>query len=231
MAFCVNCGKELNPVSAFCTYCGAPVSQEASGKTEDALNALNSYSASQSNDGFAQVENHGASAGLGLSYASFKVDGDVSNPAASQGMTKEAGQRSGIVPPNTLLANWEIDRGMLVLGILTFPSVNIVLTKIFEGRSVPVVVYVVYLLISLVFIAFQIAYSIKVYPSYYSTKPLVEDRKLVSYLNGLGGIIFGILWSKNMEKNKKGISYIVAAIVFSIEFISIVNSLVLFFIS
>lgn len=229
MAFCANCGKELILGSSFCTYCGAPVSQESLGKTEDIASVPKSNSLPQSSDGFAQAVKHGASAGSGLSCASFKADSDVSKPVASRVETEGIGQRDGIVPPNALLANWEIDWGMLLLGIFTFPSLNIVFTKIVEGRPLPVAVYLVYFLISLTFIAFQITYSVRVYPSYYSTKPLVKDRKLVSYLNGLGGTLFGILWSKNMEKNKKGISYIVAALVFASEFISIVRTLVEYF--
>lgn len=226
MAFCANCGKELIPGSSFCTYCGASVSQESSGKTEDIASVPNSNSVPQSSEGFAQVVKHGASAGSRLSRASFKADSDVSKPVASQVEAEGIGRRDGTVPPNALLANWEIDWGMLLLGIFTFPSLNIVFTKIVEGKPLPVAVYVVYFLISLMFIAFQITYSIRVYPSYYSAKPLVKDRKLVSYLNGLGGTLFGILWSKNMEKNKKGISYIVATLVFASEFISIVRMFV-----
>lgn len=230
MAFCTYCGKELNPGSAFCTYCGAPVSQEAFGKAEEALNLPNSYSALQSNDGSVQAINHEVFGGSGLSEVSTQTVGYESKSATGQVETRETCQRSGIVPPNDLLANWKTDWGMLVLGIFTIPLVFFVLMKLSGVRPLQDAVIVAYYLIALMLVTFQFFYSIRFYPSYFSTTPLVNDRKLVSYLNGLGGSIFGIIWSINMAKNTKGHLHAVAALVFATQFITDIKLFVEYFI-
>lgn len=226
MAFCANCGKELILGSSFCTHCGAPVPQEALGKTEGIASIPNSNSVPQSSDGFAQAVKHGASAGSGLSWASFKIDSDVLKPVASQVEAEGIGRRDGTVPPNALLANWEIDWGMLLLGVFTVPLINVVLIVLFDGMTIPIPLFAVYIILFLINVIFQIVYSLRFYHSYFSEKPLLNEVKLVSYLNGFGGGLIGLLWSYNMILRKKGVSYIVAAVLFAIEFINIVMWLV-----
>lgn len=115
---------------------------------------------------------------------------------------------------------------MLLLGVFTVPLINVVLIVLFDGMTIPIPLFAVYIILFLINVIFQIVYSLRFYPSYFSEKPLLNEVKLVSYLNGFGGGLIGLLWSYNMILRKKGVSYIVAAVLFAIEFINIVMWLV-----
>ena len=68
-------------------------------------------------------------------------------------------------------------------------------------------------LASVVILVATIYYAVKVYPSYFSDKPLLTSSSTISFLNGLfGGIIFGCLWNYNLTNEKMGVSYIVVTI-------------------
>jgi hypothetical protein len=58
----------------------------------------------------------------------------------------------------------------------------------------------------------QLLYALKVYPSYFSEKPLLKSSKLISSANlAFGGVPFGLIWNGNLTKKTKGISYKVFA--------------------
>jgi hypothetical protein len=59
----------------------------------------------------------------------------------------------------------------------------------------------------------MIIYALKVYPSYFTDKPVFKSSKVISFANfAFGAVIFGILWNTNLTAKKKGVSYIVSAV-------------------
>lgn len=71
--------------------------------------------------------------------------------------------------------------------------------------------------------AIVIAYSLIFYRSYFTEKPIIKSSKAISFLNyAVSSIVFGWCWNQNLKKShdadspKKGVSYIVAIVLFSI---------------
>jgi hypothetical protein len=59
----------------------------------------------------------------------------------------------------------------------------------------------------------MIIYALRVYPSYFTDKPVFKSNKVISFANfTFGAVIFGILWNTNLTAKKKGVSYIVSAV-------------------
>jgi hypothetical protein len=59
----------------------------------------------------------------------------------------------------------------------------------------------------------MITYALRVYPSYFTDKPVFKSSKVISFANfTFGAVIFGALWNTNLTEKKKGVSYIVSAI-------------------
>ncbi|MDR1185645.1 MAG: hypothetical protein LBK67_12750 [Coriobacteriales bacterium] len=59
----------------------------------------------------------------------------------------------------------------------------------------------------------MIIYALRVYPSYFTNKPVFKSSKVISFANfTFGPVIFGVLWNNNLTEKKKGVSYIVSAI-------------------
>jgi len=64
--------------------------------------------------------------------------------------------------------------------------------------------------LSIAYIVFAIVYAAKIYPSYFTDKPMLASSEAVSFLNTfVGGIIFGLLWNHNLTLKNKGISNVV----------------------
>lgn len=68
----------------------------------------------------------------------------------------------------------------------------------------------------LLWFGIRAAYALVVYPSYFTSKPLVKSSKAISFLNySVGWVIFGALWNSNLRcssierRPKKGCSHIV----------------------
>ena len=61
-----------------------------------------------------------------------------------------------------------------------------------------------------------IIYASKIYPSYFTRKPLLKSNKAISFANLMfGGLIFGCLWNSNLTNKVKGYSHIVFAVIAS----------------
>lgn len=58
----------------------------------------------------------------------------------------------------------------------------------------------------------MLIYALKVYPSYFTDKPVFKSNKIISCANFTFGSWVGALWNTNLTKKKKGVSYIITAV-------------------
>lgn len=73
---------------------------------------------------------------------------------------------------------------------------------------------------SLAYLIFCIVYAAKIYPSYFTEKPMITSNEAISFLNTfVGGIIFGLLWNHNLTRQDKGISNIVFIVLIGVSFV------------
>jgi len=76
------------------------------------------------------------------------------------------------------------------------------------------------ILLRTAFSLLSVYYALVVFPTYFTAKPRLTNTKVVSFANGFfGGVIFGLLWNRNLTKKTQGISYIVFTVVLLIVFI------------
>jgi len=62
----------------------------------------------------------------------------------------------------------------------------------------------------MVYIVIAIIYAAVIYPSLFTENPKAQSPEKISFVNGLfGGLLFGLIWNRNLTKGKKGISYII----------------------
>jgi hypothetical protein len=74
--------------------------------------------------------------------------------------------------------------------------------------------------LAIAYLIFTIVYAAKIYPSYFSDKPMISSSEAVSFLNTFcGGIIFGLLWNHNLTLKNKGISNVVFIVLIAVEFV------------
>lgn len=85
-----------------------------------------------------------------------------------------------------------------------------------------------YLVAMMVILGLQISYAAKVYPSYFTNKPMLRSSNAISFANFMfGGVIFGCIWNHNLTTRTKGISYIVAIVLYVVPtIIPVVNLLI-----
>ena len=125
---------------------------------------------------------------------------------------------TGYVVP--LFNTWKTSVPFSILGlVIGFPLFLIVSTligyivvgmpiSIIFGRGTTPSSYVPFVVI--VGTAIRIFYAAKVYPSFFTKKPMLKSSNTISFANFMmGGVIFGCLWNGNLTKREKGISYIV----------------------
>ena len=63
-------------------------------------------------------------------------------------------------------------------------------------------------------------YAAKIYPSYFTDKPMIDSPEAVSFLNTfVGGIIFGLIWNHNLTRKEKGIAHIVFIVFIAVAFV------------
>lgn len=59
----------------------------------------------------------------------------------------------------------------------------------------------------------RIVYALVFYPSYFTDKPVIKSNRVISFLNfSFGYVVFGALWNRSLTMKKKGVSYIVSAV-------------------
>jgi len=70
-------------------------------------------------------------------------------------------------------------------------------------------------ILALAYIVLLLSYPSKVYPSYFSEKPRLRSARQISFLNCfVGGLVFGLLWNRNLTRCEKGISnYVLFAVI------------------
>lgn len=86
-----------------------------------------------------------------------------------------------------------------------------------EANSMFSITYEILLIILTVF---SITYAAYFFPSIFTAKPKISSEKAIAFLNGLcGGLIFGLCWQFNLQKNVKGISNIVFIVIQAIAVI------------
>jgi hypothetical protein len=118
-----------------------------------------------------------------------------------------------------LLGTWKTNVLFTVLGVLAAMIVNG-----FAGGSVdangevtsasPMVG-----IFSLIYVVFCIVYAAKIYPSYFTDKPMISSNEAISFLNTfVGGIIFGLFWNHNLTRREKGIAHIVFIVIIAATF-------------
>ena len=118
-----------------------------------------------------------------------------------------------------LLAKWQTNVLFTVLGVIAAMAING-----FTGGSVDadgnVTGGTMTGILALVYVIFCIVYAAKIYPSYFTDKPMIESSQAISFLNTfVGGIIFGLLWNHNLTRREKGISNIVFIVLIAAAFV------------
>ncbi|MDD7431746.1 MAG: zinc ribbon domain-containing protein [Coriobacteriaceae bacterium] len=204
MAFCTSCGKEIDPSAAFCTYCGARMEERV---TADV--ALGAHE--KATDGV------GGNAGVVISQEPpvlqrFPVQDGNDSSAGYQGVSSDA-MNSGsfpsgigggsaptssyqeVRPPatNDLLENWKYDPFLVALGFA--PMVLLVIVNAFiqlvGSYSTITAVSTVSLILMFVHFAFSLVYVLVIHKSLFSEKPMINNVKLVSFLNAFAGSAAG----------------------------------------
>ncbi len=118
------------------------------------------------------------------------------------------------------LANWATSAGYTILGILACTAVNaltsnaMLSTASFSVASMGVI-------FSFIYLVFVIVYAVKIYPSFFSSEPMVNGSSAISFLNGFaGGIIFGLIWNHNLTLKRKGVAHIVYVVLIAVAALS-----------
>ncbi len=120
-------------------------------------------------------------------------------------MNKE-NARNQVITDSEALNTWHTKPVPFIIGIL--------IAVIYARIPLPDSLLTVDLIIAGLFFIFGIVYALKIYPSYFTVKPMIRNSNVISFLNGLcGSIIFGCIWNSNLTNRKKGVSNIVYVVV------------------
>ena len=120
-----------------------------------------------------------------------------------------------------VLKGWKEHSGFDIFGLAVSVAIVSIINNIIdidESYAIPAAVALsVYLTIGIV-------YVFAFYPSYFKEKPLIRSNKAICFLNYFcGGLILGYLRNHNLKRSHeerralKGVSYIVAGILFSVS--------------
>jgi hypothetical protein len=131
---------------------------------------------------------------------------------------------NGVAP---LLGKWQTNVLFTVLGIVATMILNG-----FAGGSVDAEGNVqggaMTGVLALAYLVFCIVYAVKIYPSYFSDKPMIESNEAISFLNAfVGGIIFGLIWNHYLTLGNKGIAHIVFVALIGASFVLAILAVVL----
>lgn len=141
-----------------------------------------------------------ASEAAGTQYAP-QTQGTVPPPPPYMGSQPlQPMQPAGPLP---LGGRWQTNTVFTIIGIVAAMAINGFIGG-FEEANTLIGIF------SLIYVVFCIVYALKIYPSYFTDKPMIESCEAISALNGfVGGIIWGLLWNHNLTRGEKGISHIV----------------------
>jgi len=120
-----------------------------------------------------------------------------------------------------LLGTWKTNALFTVLGVLAAGAFNgfvgATTTDANGMSSAPSSLQGIF---ALVYLVFCIVYALKIYPSYFSEKPMINSSEAISFLNTFaGGIIFGLIWNHNLTRMEKGIAHIVYVVLIGVSFV------------
>lgn len=202
MAFCTSCGKVLDPRAAFCTNCGArveehltaDVAQGAHDETCDLVDGkaavvvsqdspvLQRFPMQDGNDSTASQQGASSSAMNGGSFSSGMGGGSASLP-----------QEVRPSAVNSLLENWKYDPFLVAVGFVPMAILVIVNALIpFVGSySTYVTVSIISSILILLHLVFSLVYVFVVHKSLFTEKPMINNVKLVSFLNAFAGSAAG----------------------------------------
>jgi hypothetical protein len=151
--------------------------------------------------------NQGADNGAAWQNAANAQQPGMANPM-------QQGAFTGNAP---VLGNWETSAGYTILGILACCAVNL-LTSASMLSTESLGMASMGLIFSLIYLVFVIVYAVKIYPSFFTDKPMVTGSNAISFLNTFaGGIIFGLLWNHNLTRKDKGVSHIVYVVLIGLS--------------
>lgn len=135
-----------------------------------------------------------------------------------------------------VLQTWITSVGYSVLGFASFlaGAVAYVLAITFSINSpdslLAKLIGLFIAILSLLYFIMVFIYPTLIYPSFFKTKPLMRSSKLISFFNcfigsaafifGPIGILFPVLWNRNLTLRKKGKSHIVFVSLLAILFIA-----------
>ena len=146
--------------------------------------------------------------------------------AALAGATGQNGiQQQPAMPYNApanfnapLLSTWKTDVLFTILGVVAAMVING-----FAGASssdASSSMGTMAGIFSLIYVIFSIVYAAKIYPSYFTDKPMISSSAAISFLNTfVGGIIFGLIWNHNLTRKEKGIAHIVFIVLIIAAFV------------
>lgn len=134
--------------------------------------------------------------------------------------TQKAEVGDGFTKVTPVIENWKPAPGFSFLGATAGYFILFYIMLMMQAALVMVSGEFIGSLISaLLWLGVSAVYSLVVYPSYFTDKPLIKSSRAISFLNyAIGWIVFGALWNNNLrcsnlEKHpKKGYSYIVFAV-------------------
>ena len=185
----------------------------------------------------------GSGAGAQQGAAAGPSAGQQQNPADPYGQAAADGtmgaQQAGSTPPpspytgarglhatpgaeNTaaLGGTWKTNVLFTILGILAWMAVNGFSRMGVDENGDLTSSGTMIAIFAFIYVVFQIVYAAKIYPSYFSGKPMLESSEAISFLNAfVGGIIFGPLWNYNLTRGQKGISNIVFIVLLAATFV------------
>ena len=151
--------------------------------------------------------------------ANYAANGNIPPYDASSGFGAYGGENPSFAPTTPLLGAWKTNVLFTVLGVLACAAVNGFLGGSIDANG-EVTGGAMTGVLSLAYIIFTIVYALKIYPSYFSDKPMLDSVEAISFLNTFaGGIIFGLLWNHNLTLKKIGISHIVYVVLIGVIFI------------
>lgn len=236
--FCGNCGTQLHDGQSYCHKCGVATVQESvhpapapTGKLNDETLPPQGQSIQPAQEQYDYEFDVPEETPRDLALVLPVAQGSY---GFQRGMPEEASTDVAFDSP--VLSTWKTSILFSVLGGTLGPT----LLAILSGTVSLVLCYLIELLTqsnlltrilweplgSIILCSALLVYLLVVYPSYFTEKPLLKSSKAISFANFMAGsFVFGWIWNNNLTKKRKGISNIVAAVLYGVLCALIILSL------
>jgi hypothetical protein len=121
---------------------------------------------------------------------------------------------------STLLDIWKTSIGMSIFGLFSsLVMLSIIEFSTQEGDGILAVI------IAILIVIYTNYYLIKIYPSYFTNNPKIQNPGWISFMNLLvGGFIFGPIWNGNLTKREIGKSYNIYLYLFVVSIVFVAFS-------